>query len=50
MVEARSSCSNIFFAVVMNVAYMRFLQADNDSTDALVHLRKKRGGGGRGGG
>ena len=34
--------SNIFFAVVMNVAYTRF-KADKDITDALVHLRKKTG-------
>ena len=33
---------NIFFTVVMNVAYTRF-KADEDITDALVHLRKKTG-------
>ena len=42
---------NIFFAavinVVLNVASTRF-QADEGIMDALVHLRKKRGAGGRG--
>ena len=32
---------NIFFAAVMNVAYTRF-KVDNDITNALVHLRKKK--------
>ena len=36
---------NIFFAVVMNVAYTRF-KAYEDIMDALVHLRKKKGEGG----
>ena len=31
---------NIFFAVVINVAYTRY-KADKDIIDALVHLRKK---------
>ena len=39
--------SNIFFAAVINVAYTRF-KAEKDIMDALVHLRKKRGAGGRG--
>ena len=38
---------NIFFAAVMNVASTRF-KADKGIMDALVHLRKKRGAGGRG--
>ena len=38
---------NIFFAVVKNVASTRF-KADEGIVDALVHLRKKRGPGGRG--
>ena len=39
---------DIFFAVVINVAYTRF-KADKDIMDALVHLRgKKRGRGGGG--
>ena len=38
---------NIFFAAVINVASTRF-KADKGSMDALVHLRKKRGTGGRG--
>ena len=38
---------NIFFAVVINVASTRF-KADEGITDALVHLRKKSGAGGRG--
>ena len=38
---------NIFFAVVINVASTRF-KADKGIIDALVHLRKKRGAGGRG--
>ena len=37
---------NIFFAAVINVAYTRF-KADKDIMDALVHLRKKKGAGGR---
>ena len=37
---------NIFFAAVINVASMRF-KADKGIMDALVHLRKKRGAGGR---
>ena len=40
---------NILFAAVINVASTRF-KADKDIMDALVHLRKKRGSGGRGGG
>ena len=39
---------NIFFAAVINVASTRF-KADKGIMDALVHLRKKRGAGGRGG-
>ena len=39
---------NIFFAAVGNVASTRF-KVDEDIMDALVHLRKKRGAGGRGG-
>ena len=38
---------NIFFAAVINVASTRF-KADEGIMDALVHLRKKRGVGGRG--
>ena len=38
---------NIFFAAVINVASMYF-KADEGIMDALVHLRKKRGAGGRG--
>ena len=38
---------NIFFAVVINVASTRF-KADKGIMNALVHLRKKRGAGGRG--
>ena len=38
---------NIFFAAVINVAYTRF-KAYKDIVDALVHLRKKKGAGGRG--
>ena len=38
---------NIFFAAVINVAYTRF-KADKGTMDALVHLRKKKGAGGRG--
>ena len=38
---------NIFFAAVMNVASTRF-KADKGIMDALVHLRKRRGAGGRG--
>ena len=38
---------NIFFAAVINVASTRF-KADKDIMDALVHLRKKTGAGGRG--
>ena len=38
---------NIFFAAVINVASTRF-KADKDIMDALVHLRKRRGAGGRG--
>ena len=37
---------NIFFAAVINVAYT-CLKADKDAMDALVHLRKKTGEGGR---
>ena len=39
---------NIFFAAFMNVAYTRF-KPDKDLMDALVHLRKRIGAGGRGG-
>ena len=38
---------NIFFVAVINVASTRF-KADEGIMDALVHLRKKRGAGGRG--
>ena len=38
---------NIFFAAVVNLASTRF-KADKGIIDALVHLRKKRGAGGRG--
>ena len=38
---------NIFFAAIINAASTRF-KADKGITDALVHLRKKRGAGGRG--
>ena len=38
---------NIFFAAVINVASTRS-KADKGITDASVHLRKKRGAGGRG--
>ena len=38
---------NIFFAAVINMASTRF-KADKGIMDALVHLRKKRGAGGRG--
>ena len=38
---------NIYFAAVINSAYMRF-KADKDIVDALVHLRKKKGAGGWG--
>ena len=38
---------NIFFAAVINSASTRF-KADKGIMDALVHLRKKRGAGGRG--
>ena len=38
---------DIFFAAVINVASTRF-KADKGIMDALVHLRKKRGTGGRG--
>ena len=38
---------NIFFTAVINVASTRF-KADKGIMDALVHLRKKRGVGGRG--
>ena len=37
-----------FFAAVMNAAYTCF-KADKDTMEALVHLRKKTGDGGRGG-
>ena len=39
--------SNIFFAAVINLASSRF-KADKGIMYALVHLRKKRGAGGRG--
>ena len=38
---------NIFFAAVINLASTRF-KADKGIIDALAHLRKKRGAGGRG--
>ena len=38
---------NILFAAVINVASTRF-KADKGIMDALVHMRKKRGAGGRG--
>ena len=38
---------NIFFVAVIHVASTRF-KADTNIMDALVHLRKKRGAGGRG--
>ena len=38
---------NIFFGAVINLACTRF-KADRCNMDALVHLRKKRGAGGRG--
>ena len=38
---------NIVFAAVIKVASTRF-KADEGIMDALVHLRKKRGAGGRG--
>ena len=38
---------DIFFAAVIHLASTRF-KADKDIIDALVHLRKKRGAGGRG--
>ena len=38
---------NISFAAVINVAYTYF-KADKDVMDALVHVRKKKGAGGRG--
>ena len=37
---------NIFFAAVVNVASTRF-KADKGIMDALVHLRGKRGAGGK---
>ena len=46
-VRARAPLFNIFFAAVINVASTRF-KADEGIMDALVHLRKKRGAGGRG--
>ena len=53
--EVRQGCVlapllfNIFFAVIMNVAYTPF-KVDEDIMDALVHLRKKIGAWGRRGG
>ena len=38
---------NIFFAAVINVVYT-CLKVDQDTMDALVHLRGKKGGGGGG--
>ena len=38
---------NIFFAAIINVAYMRF-KADKDIMDALVKLRNKKEAGGGG--
>ena len=45
----KGACSlfNIFFAAVINLGFTRF-KADRGIMDALVHLRKKRGAGGRG--
>ena len=43
----RALLFNIFFAAVIDVASTRF-KADRGTMDALVHLRKKRGAGGRG--
>ena len=43
----RAVLFNIFFAAVINLASTRF-KADKGIIDALVHLRKKRGAGGRG--
>ena len=40
---------NIFFTAVINVASARF-KADKGIVDVLVHLRKKKGAGGAGGG
>ena len=37
----------LFFAAIINVTFTRF-KADKGIMDALVHLRKKRGPGGRG--
>ena len=42
----KGACSRVF-AVVTNVASTRF-KADKDIMDALVHLRNKKGAGGRG--
>ena len=39
--------SNIFVAAVINMAYTCF-KAGKDIMDAVVHLRKKTGAGGRG--
>ena len=38
---------DIFFAAVINVAFTHF-KADKSIMDAFLHLRKKRGAGGRG--
>ena len=47
-VRARAPPVQHIFAAVINVASTRF-KADKDIMDALVHLRKKRGAGVRGG-
>ena len=46
-VRARAPLFSILFEAVINVASTRF-KADKGIMDALVHLRKKRGAGGRG--
>ena len=46
-VRARATPFKILLAAVMNVAYPRF-KAGKDITDALVHLRNKKGARGRG--
>ena len=43
-VYAHALLFNIFFAVVIHVTYTRF-KADKDTTDTLVHLKDKVGGG-----
>ena len=41
-VRACALLLNIFYSVVINLAYTRF-KADKDIMDTLVHLRRKRG-------